>query len=466
MPNTRPLPGTDPVSQAVSRSTLMAGCRPIPLIATAYDIRIHGGLAEIVAKRTFCNDEPQSIEATLTFPLPVHAVLYALEAKIGDRIVKAQAQGRTAARATYEDAIDRGKTSVLHEELIKGIHLLSVGHIGPGTEIEITARFALALASVAGRIFLRIPMTVGDVYGSSGLPDSDELIHGGSIGMADVKISCDSGAPKLLGGALIDGAARVCLDAPIHVEIDGWAPRGIAGRAADGRSVKLNIEPAAPGAGAIDAAVVVDHSGSMSDICAQGAGLSKHAAALLGLSEAADDLRGADKLDLWEFDDTPRDLGSADANGWRALIRQLSGPHGGTEIGRALDTVIAKSHARDVLLVTDGKSHALDVQKLGRSGRRFTVVLIGEDSLEANIGHLAQLSGGDIFIPDRADVTGAVRSALKAIRLAGCDAREAHLRRCGMVVGARWSKDRLDPSDDGLSRAVAAYAASLLLPSR
>src|SRR5213075_2059702 len=108
------------------------------------------------------------------------AVLYGLEARIGDRVVKAVARAKSAARQTYEDAIDRGKTTVLHEELLKGVHLLSVGHIAPATEIKITARFALTLAHLGGRFLLRIPTTVGDIYGSSGLQDSDDLVHGGS----------------------------------------------------------------------------------------------------------------------------------------------------------------------------------------------------------------------------------------------------------------------------------------------
>jgi hypothetical protein len=63
---------------------------------------------------------------------------------------------------------------------------------------------------------------------------------------------------------------------------------------------------------------------------------------------------------------------------------------------------VMASGTRDIVLVTDGKSHALDVGKLARSGVRFTVVLIGEDSLEANVGHLAAVTGGEIFVPDGA----------------------------------------------------------------
>src|SRR5215510_3758397 len=131
----RPMPsftierGSDPVSQAIASSALMAGARPVPLISTAYDIDIRGGLAEVTVVRTYRNNEQESIEATVTFPLPVHAVLYSLEACIADRLLKAVARSKTTARQIYEDAIDAGKSTVLYEELLKGVHLLAVGHI-------------------------------------------------------------------------------------------------------------------------------------------------------------------------------------------------------------------------------------------------------------------------------------------------------------------------------------------------
>ena len=66
---------TDPLSRAIAISPLMLGRRPVPLVAATFDIAIAGGLADVIVARTFRNDEPNSIEATLTFPLPVQAVL-------------------------------------------------------------------------------------------------------------------------------------------------------------------------------------------------------------------------------------------------------------------------------------------------------------------------------------------------------------------------------------------------------
>src|SRR5262249_62052287 len=128
-------------------------------------------------------------------------------------------------------------------------------------------------------------------------------------------------------------------------------------------------------------------------------------------------------MDLWPFNTPSHHVGSLDGEtaAGSAPSRLFSPPDGGTEIGMALETLIAKSNARDILLLTDGKSHALDVQSLARSGRRFAVVLIGEDSLEANVGYLAALTGGEIFIASGHDIPPAVAAAPRALR-GKCDA--------------------------------------------
>lgn len=452
----------DPVSQAILHSRLMAGSRPVPLVATTYDIDVHGGLADVCAKRTFRNVEKESIEATITFPLPVHAVLYSLQARVGDRVLTAKARALSTARAQYESAIDRGKTAALHEELIKGIHLLSVGHIAPGTDIEITARFAMALSSIDGQVMLRIPTTVGDVYGNSGLQDCDELVHFGQHQTASLSVNCTAGEASLVGGCLAAGRASISLNIPIEIEIKNWVERDLTGRAADGSEVKLCIAPANAEAGVVNAAILVDHSGSMDGICSFEAAMTKHAAAVLGLSDVAPELREADRLDLFEFDTAVRHIGGGGAATWLGLLDQLSGPRGGTEIGRAIATVMSNSRARDIILVTDGKSHALDIQKLSQSTRRFTVVLIGEDSLEANVGHLASLSGGEIFVPSGAGVAGAVKAALKSVRASEALLHGQH-RRSGMIVEASWGEPLADRVCNDFERAVAAYATSLRL---
>src|SRR5258705_9136604 len=122
----------DPLHTFVDGAFIAGTERAIPLVATRFDVRIAHGLAIISTTRTFRNDEPESIEATMTFPIPVHAVLFGLEVRIDGRVLKARAQRKSQARNSYEGALERGKTAVLHEEVLRGVHMLSVGHMPPG----------------------------------------------------------------------------------------------------------------------------------------------------------------------------------------------------------------------------------------------------------------------------------------------------------------------------------------------
>ena len=84
----------------------------------------------------------------MTFPVPTSATLFDLEAKIDGRRIRANARSQEHARSDYEGAIDDGKFAVLHEELLRGLHMLSVGHLRPGGEVELTTRWATTLSMI------------------------------------------------------------------------------------------------------------------------------------------------------------------------------------------------------------------------------------------------------------------------------------------------------------------------------
>src|SRR5262245_6754286 len=320
----------DPLHAFIAGGFVAGSKHPIPLVATRFDVDISHGLAIVRARRTFRNAEATSIEATITFPVPVHAVLFALQARIGERTLKARAQRKVAARETYENAIERGKTAVLHEEVLRGAHMLSIGHIPPGAELEVSASWAMTLTNVNGGARLRIPLTVGDIYGRSGLPDSDDLRAGGPMQTGELTVTCRDGQVQLRGGRLDGGKASIPLNAPIDLEVSGWTPADLRGRAADGRDVVLRIEPTPPRDGLLDVAVVIDHSGSMGEVCsADQPQLTKHRAIGLGLDNVARSLGNADVIDLWEFDDGFNHVGSArGGQSLSALVRRLTGPRG------------------------------------------------------------------------------------------------------------------------------------------
>ena len=124
-------------------------------------------------------------------------------------------------------------------------------------------------------------------------------------------------------------------------------------------------------------------------------------------------LRAEDRVAVWEFDDTANAVRPRRGSGFLGAVEALGAPRGGTDIDGAIAAVLRLGQ-RDILLVTDGQSHALDVQALARSGRRFGVVLIGAGSLEARVGHLAALTGGELLVAGD-DAREAVRLAFAAL---------------------------------------------------
>ncbi|MFO1086395.1 MAG: VIT domain-containing protein [Reyranellaceae bacterium] len=476
MPTALPTAPIDPLAALLVGAMAKPRGHAIPLLSTAFDVAIESGLAIVETRRVFRNDEASSIEATITFPLPVHATLYALEARLDGRVLTARAQRRQQARLTYEAALERGKAAILHEEVLRGVHMLSVGQMAPGATIEVVTRWAATLTFVQTRGQLRIPLTVGDIYGHSGLPASDELIHGAPAAQAELVVHCRDGFVSLAGGSLQDGRARIPTDRPIDLSVIQQSVRPLRGRAADGRDVILAIRRPDQASRALDACVLVDRSGSMDGPCsAREPGLTKHRAVITGLRATAERLGKSDVIELWEFNDRVNPVGTLHAEMARDLpptIDLLAAPQGGTEIGGALARVLAESRSRDLLLVTDGKSHALDVQRLARAGRRIAVVLVGEDSLEANVGYLASLTGGGIFVAQDGDLADILVTALESLRTPSAPTQkiEGTLDRIRTVRGgaeldAEWVAAIGSELDPTLSRAVAAMVASLALPA-
>ena len=165
------------------------------------------------------------------------------------------------------------------------------------------------------------------------------------------------------------------MNGPVDIFVESWSPRVLAGHGADGSRIEISRSPVPTSSAALDAPILVDHSGSMNSIVRQGerGETTTHELVISGLRTLSPCLRRGDVLDLWEFDSTPRNIGKAaagdDPGALAALAQHLTPPQGGTEIGLALETVLSTSEAGS----TDGNSHALDVHKLARRGKRIEV---------------------------------------------------------------------------------------------
>ena len=196
---------------------------------------------------------------------------------------------------------------------------------------------------------------------------------------------------------------------------------------------------------------------------------SKFEIAKTALCAAARNLQPDDSVSIWEFNDSIDPIGEAAGPQVEAMALRIRAPDGGTEIGVAIETVV-NCGAKNVLIVTDGASWALDPQALAATGLRLTAVLVGEQALEARIAHLASLTGGQVFAASGADTAAALAAAFAAARtpfdsqprrIDRLDRIET-LRRGARIVATWGAKSRAKPN--GRARRIGATAAALALP--
>ena len=362
--------------------TLLKNGEPAPgaLAATQIAVDIRAGLATIRTTRTFRNAETCSIEAILTMPVGFDAVVTGLHAVVDGRTLTAAAKPKEDARADYEDAIDRCKMAVLHEEALRGVHVLSVAHLAPGKEVLVELETVVALTVGRDAPFLRIPVTVGQLYGASPFGPADDLITSEHVvHPATLSVTTDSGE-VLLGDIrrLAPGeAVEITLDAAIDLHVLKGRFGAAVGLAADGRQVRIDLKPLIAGDGSLDLAVLVDHSGSTGSRAPGRRGLTVWEAIRNGLQSEFGHLRLHDRIALWQFDSTCEQLGTAAGDKAAGLVEGLDRPNGGTELSGAMSQVLA-SRARDILVLTDGQTWSATVDDLRQSKARISAILVGE----------------------------------------------------------------------------------------
>lgn len=452
--------------------TVFAGGRPapVPLVATDIAVKIVAGLATVRTSRRFVNAEGRPIEAILTMPVGFDAVVTGMRAVVDGRVLVAAAKPKAEARDSYEAALDEGKLAALHEEVLRGVHALSVGNLGAGKEVTVEIETVVPLSAGAFGPFLRIPVTVGQLYGASPLAPVDDLVTSGHVRHeADLAVTVEAGE-VMLAGRVVTGVQRITLDAAIEIVVQGGQFGSHQGVAANGRQVRVALQPVAAGSGALDLAVLVDHSGSTGSKAKGPRGLTVWEAMRDGLRMELGRLRGSDRIALWEFDDDCRQLGEAEGPDVARLVPKLKKPAGGTELDGAVNAAL-RAGAQDILVLTDGQTWSATVDALAGSKARISAILVGPGSLDANIGQLCAMTGGQLFYAAGDDVAASLSLAFSALRqrsraamgrvLAGVPERVMALRG-GVEITAEWSEAMELRGADAVGRFAAALALPLL----
>ena len=444
--------------------------RFIPMQATAVDIQITAGVATIRTQRVFRNNEDVAIEAVLTMPVGFDAVVTGLSATVDDRKLVAIAKTQSAARDDYEVAIDKGKMAILHEEVLKGVHTLSVAQLAPGKEVMIELETVTTMGCIAGDPFLRIPTNVGQIYGTSPLMPADDLTTSSQAHYtAKLSAICDQGIVTLDDGRIINQRepVEVILNKAIELRVVGGCFGKVSGQSAKGQVVEIELKPIRTADTCLNLAVLVDRSGST-------ASQIGHTDATVwstmrdGLSSAFSELQKSDQISLWQFDSSCEKLGAAIGSVSAGLVDKLEEPAGGTDLAKAV-TKLLDDGVQDILVLTDGQTWAHDVDDLKSKNMRISAILVGDNSLDANIGHLCAMTGGQVFYAPGNNVTNAISTSLTAMRsetgrglvkLSGTSPKHLEVKRAGVEVAISWLANSTDAAGDAIGR----YAASLALP--
>lgn len=112
-----------------------------PLLSTYIHSNIIGPMADVTVTQKYHNQGTEPIEAKYVFPASTRSAVYAMQMKIGKRVIQAEIQEKKKAKATYEQAKKEGKRASLLEQELPNVFQMSVSNIMPGDIIEVEMKF-------------------------------------------------------------------------------------------------------------------------------------------------------------------------------------------------------------------------------------------------------------------------------------------------------------------------------------
>ncbi|MDR1855330.1 MAG: VIT and VWA domain-containing protein, partial [Azoarcus sp.] len=395
---------------------------------------LRGAMFEAVVEQRFYNPGEKNIEVVYDFPLPWNAVLLGVDVVLGDKRLTGAVVEKKEAEARYEDAIADGDAAIMLEKRYDGSYGINLGNLAAGESCVVTLRYAQLLRFEQGGLRLAVPSVIAPRYGDpindGGLQPHQVTQHDlcaeyplqleirlhGELARARVAspshaIGVENGADAhgacltvtLARAAVLDRDFVLVLDKLAHDSLVLVAPDAVE---AEKVVVLASFCPrlrAPQGADAtalppVAVKILVDCSGSMEG--------DSIAAAREALHRIVGQLQDGDRFSLSRFGSavTHRSRGlwkvteptKAAARTWS---NQLEADMGGTEMEQALASTFALTKAEavcDVLLITDGEIHAIDLtlQTAKASGHRIFVVGIGASPAEALLRRLAETTGG------------------------------------------------------------------------
>jgi Ca-activated chloride channel family protein len=136
----------------------------LPLKSTTAEVNIAGVIADVKIRQTYKNEGKNVLEAIYVFPASARAAVYDMKMTIGEREIIAIVMEKQAARQTYEEAKQQGKTASLLEQMRPNVFQMNVANILPGDVIEVELSYTEMLVPVNSVYEFVFPTVVGPRY--------------------------------------------------------------------------------------------------------------------------------------------------------------------------------------------------------------------------------------------------------------------------------------------------------------
>ena len=395
--------------------------REVALKGVNVRARLHGLMADVEVEQIYRNPQKRNIEAIYTFPLPLGAVLLALDVEIGGRKLSGSVVEKKQAERDYEDAVTDGNSAVMLEEAGPGLYTASLGNLMAGESAVIRYRYGLLLSWQGPSLRFLLPTTIAPRYGDAGAAG----LQPHQVPTASLEVDYPLDLSVTLDGEL----AAATIASPSHPIAVSQSDNGVVVRLTGtpvlDRDFVLTVESQSAQSScvltpdrdrhvalaslripplALDEEkplalkVVIDCSGSMGGISIAQA--RKAALELLNLLRPGDffnvTLFGSNYAHLFRtlVPASPRYVTEASNR-----LDTLDADMGGTEMQKALDAVFSmggSDAAPTILLITDGEIYAHEqlVKRAEKSGHSIFTVGVGTSVAETFLKSLARSTQG------------------------------------------------------------------------
>ncbi|MCC2637496.1 MAG: vault protein inter-alpha-trypsin subunit [Moraxellaceae bacterium] len=139
----------------------------LPLRDTKVEVKIAGVIADVTVVQRYKNEGQRPLEARYVFPGSTRAAVYAMNVRLGDRLLTASIREKQQARVEYEAAKTEGRTAALLEQERPNVFQMNVANIMPGDDVRVEMRYTELLVPQDGKFQFVFPTVVGPRYTGS-----------------------------------------------------------------------------------------------------------------------------------------------------------------------------------------------------------------------------------------------------------------------------------------------------------